>query len=102
MAITNIEAITFCNEQIRPMAEKLRNQYYELKSMYIDWQASKSSLFPNEEDNMVEDGRETITQLSGADVNRLVNLIANYLSQIETGTVLESIQKPCVRAFRGV
>lgn len=103
MAITSTEAIKFSNEQVRPLSEKMRNLYYELKSMVADWNNGDSANFPVDDQDMLEDGREVngVSRLSGNDVNLFISQAQAYIAQIEGAGVLNVVSKPCVRPFRG-
>lgn len=98
--ITDATAIKYSNEQVRPMAETMRNLYYECKSMQTDWFNGINSVIPNETDNMLEDSRDSDNQLSGADINNIITQIGNYIIQIEQSGVLGIIQKPCIRSLQ--
>ena len=100
MAITDEEVIRFANEQVRPKCEEMRNLYYELKALTTYWTDTLSPLIPNEAENMVEDGRAEVTQLSGADVVGFIMQGAAFITAMEETGVLSTIQKPCVRHLR--
>ena len=97
MAITNEEAIRFTNEQIRPMAEKLRNLYYEAKALQVDWFNGMSVLIPNSVDEILMDERTDVSELSGADISNIITQLSTIITQFEGVGVLNVIQKPCVR-----
>lgn len=102
MAITNAEAIRFSDEQVRPTAEKMRNLYYELEAMNVDWFNGISAVTPNDALETLDDGRtaEGISTLTGADINALMTQVGNYIALVEAVGVLNVIQKPCVQVFR--
>jgi len=97
MAITDPEAIKFTNDYIRPMCENLRY----MSARGADWAqkwAELSSKFPNNDSDMVEDGREAegISRLSGADINAVAAVFGSLLT-IMDATAQTAIHKPCVR-----
>lgn len=98
MAITNEEAIKFSNEQVRPMAEKMRNLYYEMKSMQTDWYNGMSAVIPADVAEILEDGRTSDSDLSGNDIVGLMIQVDEYIQQIEAAGVLNVVSKPCVRS----
>jgi len=102
MAITDERAIKFSNEQIRPMAEKIRDLKFELESMLTDWNGGINVLFPVDPDDMLEDGREANgdSRLSGNDVVGIVVQASTIFNQLDGVGVMDVIQKPCVRTFR--
>ena len=102
MAITDPRVVKFSDEQLRPISEKMRNLYYELKSMQTDWYNGISALCPAEADNMLEDGREDdgASRLSGNDVVGVMIQANEYIQQMEVAGVLGVIQKPCIQSMR--
>ena len=97
MAITNEEAIRFSNEQVRPTAEIMRNNYYQFKSMLTEWYSGMNTLIPNDAGEVLEDDRPDASDLSGADITNLVTQISAYCTQMEQSGVLDVVSKPCVR-----
>ena len=95
--ITNEEVIRFANEQVRPKCEEMRNLYYELKALTTYWTDTLSPLIPNDPAEMIEDGRNAVTQLSGADVIGFIVEGAKFINAMEVEGVLSTVQKPCVR-----
>ena len=93
-AITDPVAIKFVNEQVRPMAEKLRAIMHEISGMSTDWFAGINTKFPNDT-SAVADNRdaEGVTRLTGADINSLVGIAI----AMSTAGNTEIIAKPCVR-----
>lgn len=82
--ITNPEAVTFCNEKIRTMADLLARAYYLAKALKDEWYANNmGTLFPTGEGPVVDgsatDGRHPI---SADDVTLIVTrcdeLVADY------------------------
>lgn len=94
MAITNPQAIQFCNQIVRPFCEAVRAQHAKTGDASTAWFAGINNLFPNTAE-IVDDGRtsEGVSILTGADVNSVINILiamdAEYNTQI--------ITKPCVR-----
>ena len=100
MAITDEQVIRFANEQVRPKCEEMRNLYYELKGLTTYWVDTMGPLIANDPAEMIEDGRESVTQLSGADVYAFIMEGAKFINAMEETGVLSAIQKPCVRHLR--
>jgi hypothetical protein len=101
MAITNQQAINFSNEQIRPMAERLRNLYYECSAMIQQWNSqSMPTLITNTAD-VIEDGRSSAPTITGADATNIITRAQAFVTMCEAAGVLDTITKPCVRAYRG-
>ena len=91
--ITNPDAIKFCNESLRPIAELARDFIIKATPIIQEWQQINSE-FPNDATE-VDDGREAegISRLTGADVHALMTIIGN-LNFVDTAA---AINKPCVR-----
>ena len=88
MPITDVEAVRFANEQIRPVADKLAQFYYLAKSVRDQWFArGMAARFPNTtdvvEDGSAKDGRPRIT---GADVNNLITRLDEIVTSFEAGS----------------
>jgi len=84
--ITNAQAITFSNEQIRPAANSLAQLYYEAKRVSQQWTAlGMSSLITNSVDDTMIDGAATDGRplIDGADVNNIVNRLTEFITDME-------------------
>ena len=97
MAITDAEAIKFTNDYIRPMCENLRYMTARGSDWSKKW-AELSSKFPNDTNEIVEDGKEAegISRLTGADINAVATVFGSLLT-IMDDTAQTAIAKPCVR-----
>ena len=98
--ITNNEAIRFSNEQVRVYSEKMRNMYWEFKALAVYWQNTISSIVPNDPAEILTDGREDATEITGEDIHNFVTNANNFIQAMEETEVLAETQKPCVRTFR--
>lgn len=99
--ITNPEAVRFSDEQIRPLAEKLRNLKAEVDAAMVEWFNGTNALFPNDGSVLI-DGRadQGDTVLTGGDVNNLVTQLLAYQAQLDQAGVADVVAKPCVRRLR--
>ena len=82
MEITNPEAVRFCNERVRQLADIATKYYYAAKAFTNEWNATgMGAKIPNTTDLVVDgsaqDGRSPIT---GANVNGLKNHIGFILT----------------------
>lgn len=92
--ITDPEAITFCNEQVRPLCEEARALAARIAAMTTAWYAGLNAKFPNDISPLA-DGRtaEGVSRLTGANVTNAVgNLIA-----MSAASNAEVISLPCVQ-----
>lgn len=85
MTITNPEAVKFCNEKIRPAADKYAQLYWRAKILIAEWNAAGiGTLIPNTteaiDDGALLDGRTPIT---GAMVNGLKNNLQAVITDLE-------------------
>lgn len=102
MAITNAQAIAFANEQVRPMAEKVRNLKAEIDALMVTWFGGVNNLFPNDNAEAVEDGREAegVSRLDGEDIVGFVTVIADLQTRLNQAGYADRVAKPCVRPLR--
>lgn len=89
--ITNPTAVKFCNEVIRPLADKYAQLYYAAKTGGDVWTAQNlAALIPNTADPVIDgsatDGRATIT---GAMVNGFVANCAALIADLEATSKLK-------------
>ena len=88
VAITNVQAVKFANEQVRIMADLMASNYYTAKSIVNSWNATSiSSLITNTADNIVDgsaqDGRSPIT---GAQATNIITRAMEIISDYEANT----------------
>lgn len=96
MAVTNAEAIRFCDDVIRPLCEQARALRYRALAAQTRWYAGLNNAFPNDS-TAVNDGREgeLVSRLTGADVNSVMSQLIDHA----VGMNAEIIEKPCVNAL---
>jgi len=85
--ITDPEAVRFCNEVIRPLADTATRYYYAALAAINVWEATgMAAKIPNAAnvvvDGSAQDGRSPIT---GAKVNGLKNHVAAMLADLQAG-----------------
>ncbi len=85
MANTNPQAIRFCDEQMRPLADKLAQLYNLAKALQADAAANGLvALFPADgqaiADSSSVDGRNPITN---TDINNLIALVTSFINFME-------------------
>jgi hypothetical protein len=85
--ITNPQAVKFCDEKIRPMADLYAQAYYAFKALADGWDAQGiATLIPNTSDVIADgsvtqgDGRATIT---GVMVNGLIANCKAFITDLE-------------------
>lgn len=96
------ESIKFVNEQIRPMAEKLRGLKAEIDAAMLTWHSGIGAGFTGDLTAQVEDGREAegISRLTANDVVGLVGTIEAVQTLLNEVGRAQVIAKPCVRPLR--
>lgn len=101
-AITNAEAIRFVNEQIRPMAERLRDLNALLDDTQARWFGGGISSFFSLGTDTVDDGRDSqgVSRLTAQDVTNLMTQIGTIVAQFDGAGVMDVINKPTVRPLR--
>lgn len=95
-AITDPEAIKFVNEQIRPLAERLRAEMVLITSIETTWTGGMNAKFPNDT-SAVQDNRdaEGVSRLTGADIQSLMSVAIGMRNAGNT----QIVAKPCVRGL---
>lgn len=98
--INNPEAIRFCNEQVRPLAELLRSLNATMRSIERLWNLGLDAHFANGADT-VEDGRESggVSRMTASHVTGLIGELNSILTRFKEAGVMDIIEYPCVRPF---
>jgi hypothetical protein len=83
--ITNVQAVKFCNEKVRPAADALGQAYETLRRLKMEWDATlMANLIPNDTtviaDGADTDGRKPIT---GQMVYNILNRGFEYMTDQE-------------------
>ena len=83
--ITDPEAVRFCNEKVRALADAATRYYYLSKELTNEWDATgMAAKIPDDSseiiDGSAQDGRSTIT---GANVNGLKGHVDTMIADLE-------------------
>jgi len=102
--ITDAQAIRFANEQVRPLAEKMRALKAEIDAALVDWNGGINTTVGSSGDDTLADGREAegISRLTAADISNLVTQLTAYQTQLDQAGVADVISKPCVRPLQTI
>lgn len=92
MAITDPQAIEFCNQYLRPLCEQVRAIKYKIDDAEARWFDGINTIVGTGSE-VLDDGREALPPLTADDIT---NAIANLLS-VRTAINLDVIELPCVR-----
>ena len=95
--ITNTQAVKFCNEKVRTVADRMAQLYYAAKAVVDEWNSnSLSGVIPNTTDVVVDgaatDGRFIITGAKATSIiTRAQEVVADYEagSNAKLNTVLQ-------------
>ena len=100
--ITNPEAIRFCNEIVRPLAEKMRGLKVEIDAALVTWNAGIGTIIGSSAGDAIQDGRdaEGVSRLTAADVAALGGEMIAYQTRCNQAGVAEILSKPCVNPVR--
>ena len=98
--ITNPEAITFCNEEVRPLAEDVRALKARIDASVIRWYAGINAKIPNDS-SALQDGREAegVSRLEGTNINSFMGVLVNLQTSLDAAGVDGIVSLPCVRAL---
>jgi hypothetical protein len=99
MPITNPQAVTFTNQQVRPLAEELRAIKARIDSLMVDWFGGMNAIIPNDNNELLEDGREAqgVSRLDGDDIVGFITVAQAVQATLNTAGYTDRIAKPCVR-----
>ena len=102
MAITNPGVIVFCNEDIRPLAEKLRALKAIAVSINDEWDSVHAGNTPDSPSEYLEDGRESegVTQVTGEEINDIMGLSATIETALSTPANESLLSKFSVRPLQ--
>jgi hypothetical protein len=87
--ITDPAAVRYCNERVRPAADRLAQAYNYAKSVTDEWVANDLGTdIPNNAADTVVDGAETDGRhvISGEDVHDLINRLNELITDYEANT----------------
>lgn len=83
---TNPEAIRFCNERVRPLADALAQVYFLSRAVRAEWYANNlGALLPSADtvmDGSAQDGRHPIT---GNDAAGIITRADEFITDYEAG-----------------
>jgi hypothetical protein len=99
--ITDVNAVKFCNEQVRPSADRIMQFYWWCKGLQIQWTSQGlAAKIPNDATAQVIDGAATDgrTQITGADVITLLSNLQSLITSLEANSnlVLNQVAKLAV------
>lgn len=103
--ITDPTAVAFCNEKIRPAADRLAQAYFDAKAVIAEWNARGGTDFIANDlaaeviDGAQDDGRPVI---DGADVNNIINRLSEFVADMEAngGAKLNTVLAVAVNLTR--
>ncbi|MCC6798313.1 MAG: hypothetical protein IT366_24585 [Candidatus Hydrogenedentes bacterium] len=97
--ITDPEVVKFVNEQLHPIAERIRADKVQLKAAFVAWQLKIVDKVPADDKEILEDGRdkEGVTRLSGADLHAFINVLTKYNIVGDEIGIDDIVEKLCVR-----
>lgn len=101
MAITDPQAIRFCNEVVRPLCERVRALTADINAARATYDAGVGSMFYGHGAESVDDGRESegVSRLIGNDVLAFVSLVLDGMKNtLNDAGALATVAKPCVRS----
>lgn len=100
MPITNVQAVKFCNEQIRPAAEAILKAYYRAKEVRNKWYADNMGAILPVGGGTVVDGSESDgrTPIVSDDAILVINRLEDLINDLEAGgnAKLNTLVKPSV------
>jgi hypothetical protein len=102
--VNDPQAIKFCNERLRPLAEEFERLFAEMQSVKGWWDVYGATFFGGavQGTDLVDDGRaaEGVAQLTAADVLSFMAHVGTTHAQYAAPYVMDVMRKPTVRPFR--
>ena len=95
--------IRFCNEQLRPLAETLRDGKVFGAEVRAVWDDQISALLAaNADSDPIEDGRdaEGVSRLTKADIVAFMAVVTAMAASLDAPGTMTVIRKPTVRSVR--
>ena len=98
MPVTNQEAITFCDQRLRPLAEALRDLQAVASDAKGVWDGGVGTIITDPGGD-IADGREDegVSRLTSVDCANFMAQVDTLLTQFGGAGVMDVIRKPCVR-----
>jgi len=93
--ITDVNAVKFCNEQVRPSADRIMQFYWWCKGLQVQWASQGlAAKIPNDATALVVDGSATDgrTPITGADVIAMLTNLQNLVNSMEANSSLILLQ----------
>lgn len=89
--ITDPQVVAFCNNEVRPMADRLYSAYFRAKATLADYNAGDigTKISNGGSSNFVGDGSavDGRTRMTGGDVFNLITTLTAYIAFVENGSV---------------
>ena len=101
MPITDPQAITYTNEVIRSMAERMRALKVDIDAATTTWFSGINTTMSAGSAEIIADGREDhgVSRLTGSDATALLTQMLAIQTQLNVEGVVGVISKPCVRTL---
>lgn len=98
--IVDPKVISFCNNFVRPHAERMRALDAQGDAALVTWFSQIAAACPNDA-SPIADGRENegVSRLTGADVSSFITQVAAYQTALNESGVADVVSKPCVRTL---
>ena len=102
--ITNPTAVRFCNERVRPVANRMAQLYNFARAVRDEWVANDLGSVITQEGGTIVDGSATDGrhQITGANVHALAGLLVGFIDSMEANnnaqlnTILGIATRPAV------
>lgn len=91
--ITDPIVLKWINEDVRPVAERLRDVLYKLETLKESWDSHISTLLaPHAAGDIIAHGRENLREVTKADLSAMLAELATTLAQYPDLDVLRKFE----------
>ncbi len=100
--ITDSRVVKFSNEEVQPIAERMRDMQHKLTAIKLKWDTEVSSVLSgNDSADVLIDGRASqgVSVLTKNDIVGILVRVNDMLTLFNASGVMDVITKPCVRSL---
>jgi len=100
--ITNPQAVTFCNQRVRAMADQLAQAYYACLALQNDWFAQGVGDVLTNTSDVVDDGAavDGRAQITGAAAVNVITRAMEFVTEMQAGGKLGTVLAVAVNPTR--
>lgn len=94
--VTDLEAVQFSQDYLRPAAEQMRWLQHTLGEMVDQWNGGVNAKFPNDSSAII-DANGVTHPYTGANANTIVTRAVSLLAILDAAFAMDGVLPACVR-----